>query len=465
MIYSQVFVKRKAMKKTADKKRLVLVGGGFAGSNFVRKLFNNRHFDVTLVDKNNYNYFTPLLYQVATSFLEPAAISYPFRKLLKKRNVAFRMATVSKIDSDSNRISMTDGTELDYDVLVLAAGSTTNYFGNKSLIKGSFPIKDVADALYLRNEIIKTLEKASIEKNPKEKQKLLTIVIAGGGPTGVELAGMMAEFKNGILAVDYPELINDAMTIYLVEGAPYLLPPMSEKTHKEALNVLARSGVVVKLNTRVNAYADDLVLLSDNTVIKAKTLIWAAGVTVQPFEGIAADSIGKGNRIITDCVSRVKGYDNIYAIGDISVQYTDKAYPTGHPQLAQPAIQQGKTLAKNLLRMAEGKSMKPFKFFDRGDMAIIGRKWAMADLFKHRLHVGGLPGLLAWLFIHLVSLVNYNNKIRTLYSWLVAYLTHDQVLRMIFLSEKHVIDEPVGKQKLVKDTSLLKDSYSKQAAN
>jgi len=454
------------MNNNAKRKRIVLIGGGFAGFNFTRKLFNNTHYTVTLVDKNNYNYFTPLLYQVATSFLEPAAISYPFRKLLEKRNITFRMAKVLKVNTDEHILYLSDGGELHYDILVFAAGSTTNFFGNKSVQNYSFPIKDIGDALYMRNELIKTLEKASIEKDAQKKQMLLTIVIAGGGPTGVELAGMLAEFKNGILGTDYPELRRDPMTIYLIEGESYLLPPMSMKTHREAYRALEELGIIVKLNTRVNYYEHDHVLLSDGVVIKTKTLIWAAGVTATRFEGIASTSTGRGNRMITDHFNRVKGYNNIYAIGDISIQYTDQAYPAGHPQLAQPAIQQGKTLAKNLLRLAKGKSMKPFKFFDRGDMAIIGRKWAVADLFKHRLHVGGLPGLLAWLFIHLVSLVNYNNKIRTLYSWFVAYLTHDQVLRMIFLSGKrdgeYAPDDKNGREV---EISLLKDRVPNQSVN
>lgn len=454
------------MNNKTKRKHIVLVGGGFAGYNFARKLFNNTYYDLTLVDKNNYNYFTPLLYQVATSFLEPAAISYPFRKLLKKKDINFRMATVVGVATNENKLQLSAGYELDYDILVLAAGSKTNFFGNKSISKDSFSIKGIDDALYMRNELIKTLEKASIEKDLNEKQKLLTIVIAGGGPTGVELAGMMGELKNSILKMDYPELKNDPMAIYLVEGAEYLLPAMSMKTHEEAYRYLEKSGIIVKLNTRVNSYSNDRVLLSDETVIETKTLIWAAGVSVNAFEGISAESIGRGNRMITDHFNQVKGYDNIYAVGDISIQYTDKAYPNGHPQLAQPAIQQGKTLAKNLLQLAKGKSMKPFKYFDRGEMAIIGRKWAVADLLKHRLHVRGLLGLMAWLFIHLISLVNYNNKIRTLYSWLVAYLTLDQVFRMIFQPENKERSLSPGKNKTqIDESSLLKEKLSGQTFN
>jgi NADH dehydrogenase len=449
-----------------NKKHIVLVGGGFAGLNFARKLFKNKYYEVTLVDKNNYNYFTPLLYQVATSFLEPAAISFPFRKILEKKNIAFRMAEVLRVDADATKLYLSDGGILDYDILVFATGSKTNFFGNKSLQNNSFAIKGIDDALYMRNQFIKTLEKASVEKDIIERQKLLTIVIAGGGPTGVELAGMMAELRNGILGMDYPELRNDLMTIYLVEGTDSLLPAMSDKTHKEAYRALENSGIIIKLNTRVNYYGNNVVHLSDETVIETNTLIWAAGVTANTFEGIAAESLGKGNRMITDQFNKVKGCQNIYAIGDISIQFANNSYPNGHPQLAQPAIQQGKTLAKNLLRIAKGKTMKPFKYFDRGDMAVIGRNWAVADLFKHKLHIGGFLGLMAWLFIHLMSLVNYNNKIRTLYSWLVAYLTHDQVLRMIFHSDKKEKENAAASIEKEKDKPpLLKTHFSKQAVN
>jgi NADH dehydrogenase len=369
------------------------------------------------------------------------------------------MAEVLRVDADANKLYLSDGGILDYDILVFATGSKTNFFGNKSLQNNSFAIKGIDDALYMRNQFIKTLERASVEKDIIERQKLLTIVIAGGGPTGVELAGMMAELRNGILGMDYPELRNDLMTIYLVEGTGSLLPAMSDKTHKEAYRALENSGIIIKLNTRVNYYGNNVVHLSDETVIETNTLIWAAGVMANTFEGIAAASLGKGNRMITDQFNKVKGCENIYAIGDISIQFTDGVYPNGHPQLAQPAIQQGKTLAKNLLRIAKGKTMKPFKYFDRGDMAVIGRSWAVADLFKHKLHIGGFFGLMAWLFIHLMSLVNYNNKIRTLYSWLVAYLTHDQVLRMIFHSDKKEREFYTASVERKRKTLIIKDEF------
>ena len=418
------------------KKHIVVIGGGFAGLNFVKHLFHNKHYTITVVDKNNYNYFTPLLYQVATSFLEPSSISYPFRKLFRKDGVTFRMAALQEVDTTARKLYLSDGGELKYDILVFAAGSRTNFFDNETLRQQSFSLKGIDDALHLRNELLKTLEKASLEKNPQERQRLLTVVIAGGGPTGVEVAGMLAETKKYILGNDYPSLRNAVGAIHVIDAAPHLLAPMSDKTHAAAYKALRKLGVQVKLHTRVKDFKNDQVFLSDGSVIEAKTLIWAAGVIANSFPGIHPASIGKGNRMITDAFNKVQGYPDIYAIGDISIQYTDKRYPNGHPQLAQPAIQQGKTLAKNLVRIAEGRAPVPFKYFDRGDMAIIGRQFAVADLFKHKVHLGGLLGLLSWLFIHVLSLVNYNNKIKTLYNWAVAYTTRDQALRMIFQPAK-----------------------------
>jgi NADH dehydrogenase len=418
-----------------NRKHIVVIGGGFAGLNFIRNLGDNKYYRITLVDKNNYNYFTPLLYQVATSFLEPSSISYPFRKLFTGKGIQFRMASVAKVDTKENSLLLSDGETLQYDMLVFAAGTETNFFGNESIKQNAFFLKSIEDALFMRNELIKLLEKAAIEKDPVEREKLLTVVIAGGGPTGVEVAGMLGEMKKSLIGKEYPELRNIPVNIHVIEGAANLLPAMSSTTHRKAVEALTRLGVQVKLNTQVKSFKDEQVDLSDGTVIHAKTLLWTAGVVARTFEGIEAMSLGKGRRMITDAYNRVQGYRNIFAIGDISIQFSDNAYPNGHPQLAQPAIQQGKRLAKNLLAMAKGRTLKPFKYFDRGDMAIIGRKFAVADLFKHKVHLGGLLGLVSWLFIHVISLVNYNNKVKTLYNWGVAYATSDQALRMIFRQE------------------------------
>ncbi|MEO3407829.1 NAD(P)/FAD-dependent oxidoreductase [Mucilaginibacter sp. CAU 1740] len=415
----------------SGKKKIVIVGGGFAGLNVAQHLYKNKHYEVTLVDKNNYNYFTPLLYQVATSFLEPSSISYPFRKLFRDKHLTFRMAGVVKVDPVAKIVYLTNG-ELPYDYLVFAAGASTNFYGIESIRQNAISLKEIDDALRMRNALIKTMEQAAITTDPEERRKLLTIVVAGGGPTGVEVAGMLAEMKKFILKKDYPELDGAKGKIYIVDGGANLLAPMSDKTHKETRQALIELGVEVKLNAHVSDFSDGVVTFADGEKLEAKTLIWAAGIIANTFEGIPATSLGIGRRMITDEYNRVKDLEDVYAIGDISVQTTDPLYPKGHPQLAQVAIQTGRNTAKNFVAMAKGKPLKPFKYFDRGDMAIVGRHNAVVDLFKHKVHLSGIAALFVWLFIHLISLVNYNNKIKTLYNWAVAFLTRDQALRMIF---------------------------------
>ncbi|MDP9079605.1 MAG: NAD(P)/FAD-dependent oxidoreductase [Bacteroidota bacterium] len=416
-----------------DVKKIVIVGGGFAGLNLARQLFKSKNYDITLVDKNNYNYFTPLLYQVATSFLEPSSISYPFRKILRNKKVKFRMGEVVKVDPEKQIVYLDNG-ELYYDHLVFAAGAKTNFYDIKSVEKNAISIKGVHDALRMRDTLLKMLEKAAICTDDAECKKLLTIVVAGGGPTGVEVAGMLAEMKNYIFAKDYPDLKHITRKIYIVDSGPYLLAPMSDKSRKETYDALVNLGVEVRLNTRVTNYNNGIITFNNGDIIEAGTLMWAAGIIAHTFDGIPLTSLGAGRRMITDEYNRVNNLSNIWAIGDICLQQTDPVYPNGHPQLAQVAIQQGRTLAKNFLAIEHGKALKPFKYFDRGEMAIVGRHNAVVDLFKHRVHMRGFAALFIWLFIHLVSLVNYNNKLRTLYSWAIAYMTRDQALRMIFRS-------------------------------
>lgn len=420
-----------SLESNVNKTRIVIVGGGFAGLNLAQKLYKNKNYHITLVDKNNYNYFTPLLYQVATSFLDPSSISYPFRKLFRDKNINFRMAELLKVDPATQTIYLSDG-ELQYDQLVFAAGAKTNFYGIESIEKNAISLKGIDDALKMRNALLTTLEMAAKATNPAERRKLLTIVVAGGGPTGVEVAGMLAEMKSYILKKDYPELKEAKGAIYIVDGSENLLSPMSDKTHTETKQAMLDLGVQVKLKTRVADYTNGIVTFADGDVIEAGTLIWAAGITANVFEGIPLASLGVGKRMKTNQFNQVEGFENIWAIGDISVQITDPVYPHGHPQLAQVAIQQGANLAKNFLAIEKGKEMKPFKYFDRGDMAIVGRHHAVVDLFKHKVHLSGFPALFIWLFIHLISLVNINNRIRTLYSWAVAFITRDQALRMIF---------------------------------
>lgn len=354
------------------------------------------------------------------------------------KGFSFRQGELSSIDSENRTIRLSDGDELQYDHLVIAAGTKTNFFGNTSMRDRVFELKEMSDALAMRNAFIRVLERASIESDAKTRRRLLTIVIAGGGPTGVEVAGMLAEMNERIVGADYPELNGERLVIHLVDGAPYLLAPMSGKSQQSAFDILTRLGVHIHLNELVTLYEDETVHLSSGKRIDATTLIWSAGVVAHSFKGLRPEAVGKGGRLKTDAFNKVAGHDNVYAIGDISIQFTDPAYPNGHPQLAQPAIQQGKALARNLTALAKGKTQKPFRYFDRGDMAIIGKSYAVADLFKHRLHLGGVIGLLAWLFIHVISLVNYNNKVKTLYNWAIAYLTANPSLRMSFQAKnKH----------------------------
>lgn len=436
-------LKTTELEKSAIKNRkphIVVVGGGFAGLNFAKTIKNNKYYEVTILDRNNYNYFTPLLYQVATGFLEPTSISYPFRMLLRGTGFNFRMASLEYVDTEHQRLYLDNG-EMEYDYLVFAAGAKTNFFGNAGMEKRTLSLKGMEDAIVMRNRLVETMERASLEQDPAEREKLLTIVIVGGGPTGVEVAGVLAEMRKHILTKDYPELQHTESAIYIVDGQQNLLSPMSARSHAAAYKTLTRLGVHVKLGALVKSYEDDKITFSDGHSVNAKLVIWCAGATANVFNGVPPQSLGQGNRMKTDALNQVMGLQHVYAVGDISIQETDPVYPKGHPQLAQPAIQQGHRLAKNFLAIAKGKAPKHFKYFDRGDMAIIGRNYAVADLLKHKLHFGGLLGLMSWLFIHIVSLVNYNNRVRTIYSWIVAYLTNDQPLRMIFKLHNKVHNE------------------------
>jgi len=416
-----------------NQKKLLIIGGGFAGMNLAQEILKSDAYEVTLIDKNNYNYFPPLLYQVATSFLDPSSISYPFRKLFRNEHVKFRMGELIKIDA-AQKIAYLNDAQLPYDELVFATGARTNFFGNENVKRNALPMKTIDDALLMRNSLLKTLEEASICTDPVERRKLLTIVVAGGGPTGVEVSGMLAEMKKNIITKDYPEIKNSGGQIYIVDGGTALLAPMSEKTHEETKNTLIKLGVEVKLNTRVTNFENGIVTLTTGETIEAKTLIWAAGITANSFDGVAPEMRGAGQRMITDEHNKITGLEHVYAIGDSSIMTTDPAYPHGHPQLAQVAIQQGRNLAKNFIAIAKNRPLKPFIYFDKGDMAIVGRHSAVVDMFKHKVHLKGFAALFIWLFIHLISLVTYTNKMRTLYNWTVAYLSRDQSLRMIFRS-------------------------------
>lgn len=416
--------------------KIVIVGGGFAGINLAKDLAGNKNFEVTLVDKNNYNFFPPLIYQVATAYLEPSSISYPFRKLFAHtNNVRYRLGEVLSVNMAENKIVLHNG-ELEYDRLIFATGAETNYFGMENVRKNAIPMKTLNDAIEMRNKLLQRMERASICKNSKERRKYLNIVIAGGGPTGVEVSGMFAEMRNGVLRREYPELATSVSNIYLVDGGDALLSPMSKKSQQDTLEALTKMGVIVKLNCRVTDYTDDTVHLSTGETIVSKNLIWAAGVSAKVFEGMPVESFGRGKRMNVDAYNKVVNTNNIYAIGDTCLQITDTAFPEGHPQVAQVALQQGKNLAKNFKNEIKNKPLVPFKYNDKGSMAIIGKNKAVVDLPKPKMHFKGFIAWLMWLFIHLMSLISYRNRIVTFYNWMVAYFSRDQSLRMIIRPDK-----------------------------
>ncbi len=417
--------------------KIVIIGGGFAGINLAKGLAGDKNFDVTLVDKNNYNFFPPLIYQVATAFLEPSSISYPFRKLLiHNANVHFRLGEVQSVRAEENIVVLNNG-ELEYDRLIFATGAETNYFGMENVRKNAIPMKTLNDAIEMRNKLLQRMEKAAILKNSRERRKYLNIVVAGGGPTGVEVSGMFAEMRNGVLRREYPELSTSVSNIYLVDGGDALLAPMSKKSQQDTYEALTKLGVIVKLNTRVVDFKDDTVFFHNGETIQSKNLIWAAGVSAKVFEGIPAESYGRGRRFSVDGYNKVDHTTNIYAIGDTCIMpNADTAFPDGHPQVAQVAIQQGELLAKNFKNEINNRGVKIFKYKDKGSMAIIGKNKAVADIPKPVMHFKGFIAWAMWLFIHLMSLISYRNRVTTFYNWMVAYFSKDHSLRMIIRPDK-----------------------------
>lgn len=415
------------------KKEIVIIGGGFAGLNLAKHLSHASHagdFHVTLVDMNNYNFFPPLLYQVATAFLEVSNICYPFRKLFHGKDTSFRLARLLKVMPEENRILLSNGT-LAYDRLVLATGTECNYFGMDNIRKAALPMKTVDDAIEMRNRLLQIAEEATSTTDEAEKRKLATVVIAGGGPSGVEIAGVLAEMRATILEKDYPELARQKVRICLVDGSPTLLASMSARSQQYVHEKLVKMGVEVRLNKRVKDFVDDTVIFTDGDAIATRTLLWTAGVTARVFDGIPPASHGPGNRLLVDEYSKVTGTVNIYAIGDTCLLTSDRNFPRGHPQVAQVALQQGKNLANNLAAAARGQTLTPFIYVDEGSLAIIGRNKAVADLARPAMHFDGFIAWVAWLFVHLFSLITYRNRFMTMANWAVAFFTKDQSLRMI----------------------------------
>jgi NADH:ubiquinone reductase (H+-translocating) len=414
--------------------KVVIVGGGFGGLKLARKLNNKAGFEVILIDKFNYHQFQPLFYQVATAGLDASNISFPLRKVFQKsKNVRIRLAELTKVVPAENKI-ITDSEEINYDVLVLATGADTNFFGNSKLEENAFPMKSTVEALQLRYRLLQLFEQAHLLDNPDELQRVMNIVVVGGGPTGVEVSGALAEMKRYVLPKDYPELDFSKMHIYLMEGGDRTLATMSHKSSQQSSKYLKKLGVTVMTNTIVKDYDGQNVVTQDGKMIPAKTVIWAAGVKGNVPAGIDASLVVRGNRIRTDRHCLIEGHNNIYAIGDLAYMETPK-YPKGHPQVAPVAMQQADLLAGNL-QLIEKKSdpsrQYEFEYYDKGSMATVGRNLAVVDIPKPKLHFGGFFAWMIWMGLHLMLILGVKNRFFVFFNWLYNYFTYDQNLRLIF---------------------------------
>lgn len=418
----------KANIERTDKKRIVIVGGGLGGLELAFKLVDD-DYQVVLVDKNNYHQFPPLIYQVASGGLEPSSISFPFRRLFQgRKDFFFRMAEVKSVDSAKKTINTTVG-EIEYDYLVLAFGAKTNFFGNKDIEATTLPMKSVSEAMKLRNTILRNLELALTEEDPARKQALMNIVVVGGGASGVEIAGAVAEMKKNIIARDYPDLDSSQMHIYLVNAGDRLLATMDPVSSKRAERDLKDLHVHIRQPQFATEYKDGILKTSAGLEIPTQTVIWVSGICANTIEGFPAESIGHAGRFLTDRFCRVKGVKDVYAIGDVSLVEGDEEYPLGHPQLAQVAMQQAKTVAKNFKAMLKGKEPKPFRYKNLGVMATIGRNHAVAEISGNKF--GGFPAWALWLVVHLRSILGVKNKTFILLNWIWNYINYKQSLRLI----------------------------------
>ena len=410
--------------------RIVVIGGGFAGLHLCKQLAN-KDVQVILIDKNNFHQFPPLFYQVATSGLEPDAISFSLRKIFRNaKNVFFRMAEVEAIDTEKNSV-LTNIGSIPYDHLVIATGTTNNYYGMENVQQHALGLKTIQEALDVRSAILQNLEKATNTNHEKVRRRLTNIVICGGGPAGVELAGSFAEFKQYIFNKDYKELKPELMQVYLIEAMDQLLATMSEKSSTDAKQVLENNGVHVLMNTSVKDFDGHKVTLGNGETIETENLIWAAGVTGNTFSGLDENAIVKGNRLQVDRQLRVKGYEHIYAIGDIAYM-EEKEWPNGHPQVAPTAIQHGTFLGKLFLNQFPKDAQ--FSYFDKGQLATIGKKNAVLD--KGKFHISGLLGWFIWATVHLFSISGFKNRLRVGINWINSYLSYEKRNRLIIRKYK-----------------------------
>ncbi|HNZ61597.1 MAG TPA: NAD(P)/FAD-dependent oxidoreductase [Paludibacteraceae bacterium] len=413
------------------KMKVVIVGGGFAGIQLIRKLDENL-FDILLIDRLNHHQFQPLFYQVATSQIEPSSISFPLRNIFNERkNVQVRMTEVTAVYPDQNKIK-TDIGEFDYDFLILAMGCTTNFYGNQNICRNSFTLKTTYDAITIRNHIITTFEKI-VSASEEEREALNNLVIVGGGPTGVELAGAFAEIKRNILPKDYKGVDFSKFNVILVEGTKNTLGNMTDASKVESKNYLERLGVDIRTEVFVKDYDGNILQLSNGEFIRTRTVIWVAGVTGNTVDGLSQEVVTRGNRIKVDRYNKVQGYQNIFAIGDLACMSTPK-YPNGHPQVANVAINQAKLLAKNLKLLISGKQPKEYEYKDLGSMATIGRNKAVVDL--PFIHFKGYFAWVIWMFLHLMLILSVRNKLIIFINWAWAYVKKDTSLRLILKEDK-----------------------------
>ena len=411
-----------------DRKRVVIVGAGFGGLQLARKLSSRKEFQVVLINKTNYHEFQPLYYQVATAGLEASSILFPLRAVFQDcKDVHIRVTTVTQIHTDTKTVD-TDLGPIEYDYLVIATGTDSNFFGMQNIIEKALPMKSVSEAIALRNRLLQNFEDALSVDNEDEKQGFMNVVVVGGGPTGVELCGTFAELKNTILPGDYPELDFQMMQIYLIESGAELLGPFSKPAQEKAKKYLEKSSVNIRLSTRVLDFDGRYVSMNDGTKLRTNNLIWTAGVKANMLNGFPKEVIGRGGRYIVNRYNQIQGYQDVFAVGDVALM-TEEKFPDGHPQVAQPAIQQGKWLGRNLIRLQKNEPMQEFHYKDLGTMATIGKGVAVADLPFGRFQ--GFFAWLLWLFVHLMAIVGVKNRMFIFINWMWNYLSDDQSLRLI----------------------------------
>jgi len=415
--------------------KMVIIGGGFGGLRLARQISRDKRLDITLIDRYNFHQFQPLFYQVATAGLDASNISFPLRKVLhKERNIHFRMAKVTSLDA-ARSLVVSDEATFSYDILVLATGADTNFFGNEELMAHCYPMKSTMEALQIKYRLLKNMEEALYAREEDALLRLMTVVVVGGGPTGVEMSGAIADMRRFVFPKDYPELDFSKMKIYLLEGSPRTLASMSDKASSDSQQYLQQLDVIVKTGTAVKSYDGTVVTMQSGETISTAMVIWAAGIKGNIPEGIEKSMIVKGNRIPVDRFNKVQGMDNVYAIGDVASMVTEK-YPHGHPQVASVAIAQGKWLARNLIKKMNHLPQEPFEYHDKGSMATVGRNLAVVDIPKPRVHFKGFFAWLIWMTLHLFLLLGVKNRVAVFFNWMYNYVTYDQNLRLIFRASK-----------------------------